>query len=120
MTLSIEENFFTETDTFGSENGLAIAATFLPGKGIPVDPEKGELVFYSFSWDNDTTSGSIEKEIPSHSCTDEEFGFNRTENSRFYPMTGSIKNRIEMHRADWQCISREKTKVSGTYDSDLM
>ena len=73
MTLSIEENFFTDTDTFGSENGLTIAAAFLSAKGTPVDPEKGELVFYSASW---SANNYKETEIPSHSCTDEEFGFN--------------------------------------------
>ena len=120
MTLSIEENFFTDTDSFGSDDGLAVAAIFLPRPGIPIDPERGELVFYSFSWDSFETSGSLKDEIPSHSCTDEEFGFNKTENSRFYPMNGPIKERIEMHKGDWKCIPREQTKVLGTYDSDNM
>ena len=75
MTLSIEENFFTDTDTFGSENGLAIAATFYSAQGIPVEIEKGELVFYSVSW---STSDYKETKIPSHRCTDEEFGFKKT------------------------------------------
>ena len=31
MTLSIEENFFAETDVFGSEDGFAISAGLYAG-----------------------------------------------------------------------------------------
>ena len=59
MTLSIEESFFTDSDTFGSENGLVVAALFLPAAGVPSDTERGELDFVSFSWDPQATSGAL-------------------------------------------------------------
>ena len=47
MTLSIEEQFFTEYDVFGSDDGLMIAAVALDETYMNIiDPEKGELVFY--------------------------------------------------------------------------
>lgn len=35
-------------------------------------------------------------------------------------MKSFIKTRFEALRADWRCIPRENTKVSGPYNSDLM
>ena len=47
MTLSIEEQFFTDEDVFGSDDGLMIAAVALTENYMDIiDPEKGELVFY--------------------------------------------------------------------------
>ena len=47
MTLSVEENFFTDDDNFGPEEGFMIAAVALESDWYTqIDPEKGQLIFY--------------------------------------------------------------------------
>ena len=50
MTLSVEENFYTEQDVFDSSNGFALAVGFADHYDNPIDPERGELAFYRHDW----------------------------------------------------------------------
>lgn len=84
MTLSVEENFFTEDDIFGPDLGFMIAAGALESDWYTqINPTKGELIFYQIKWGYDDADVYYEQRdiIPSHRCTDEELGLVRTDNS---------------------------------------
>ena len=41
--MTIEENFYAEDHIFGTEQGLALAVTFIDARGNPLDTRYGEL-----------------------------------------------------------------------------
>jgi len=83
ITFSVEENFFTGADGFDSSNGFALAVGFVSSEDNPMDPEKGELAFYRNEWSLTEDGAYVEtyEKIPSHICTDADFGYDGGETS---------------------------------------
>ena len=71
---------FTEDDIFTYDNGFNIAVAFTSfnnNEEWELDPAYGTLVFNSLEWGiyPEGTIYSELKELPSHPCTNREFGF---------------------------------------------
>ena len=83
MTLSVEENFFTEDDIFGPDDGFMMAAAAVERDFYtPIDPKFGKLVFYHVHWGYDGGEDfRIREKILTHKCSDEELGLVRSEYS---------------------------------------
>ena len=103
ITFSVEENFFTGEDGFDANDGFALAVGFVDSDDNPMNPEKGELAFYRNEW-GFNANGKFEEtyeKIPSHICTDADFGLDGGETSLFFPITGTVKELVDGYRKNW-------------------
>ena len=119
--MSQNENFFKDTDTFSSDQGLAIAAAYMNSEDIAetLDPKKGELTFYLNEWGYDEQGEFFEtyEKVPHRKCTDEDLGLDGGKNAQFFPMSTKIKQQVEEIKHLYQCIDSDLTLIRGSYDS---
>ena len=119
ITFSSRESLYSQTAIFDSQkNGFAIAAAFADYDGNMLDPEQGELAFYSNEWGFDEKGSYFESynKIPSRPCTDQDLGWDGGNNSQFYPMSETVKKTVGFYRDHYLCIDSDMTEVSGNYD----
>ena len=120
LILSQEENFYRETDVFSASQGLAIAIAFIDANGDPIDERYGELAFYRNTWGFDDNGKYVESynKIPSHTCTDQEFGLDNGDNPSFFSMSDLQSQEIKSYRAYYQCIDKQDSELNGNFNSD--
>ena len=80
-----------------------MAVGFTDADDNPMDPERGELAFYRNEWGLNEDGGFVEtyEKIPSHICTDADFGLDGVKTSHFFPITGSVKDLVDGYRNNW-------------------
>ena len=87
------EGAFDFNYKFDATQGLFVAAAlteYNSNTEIIEEPEKyGELVLGQYGWGNDDALESSSNNIDFHYCSDEELGFERTDNTLLYPVKES-------------------------------
>ena len=87
------EGAFDFNYKFDATQGLFVAAAlteYNSNTEIIEEPEKyGELVLGHYGWGNDDEIASSANNVDFHYCSDEELGFERTDNTLLYPIKES-------------------------------
>ena len=98
--MSLNENFFEDTETFNATQGLAIAAAYVDEEETMLNPEKGELAFYYNEWGYDEQGEIFDRfeKIPHRQCTDEDLGLHGGKNAQFFPMSEKVKLVVEPYK----------------------
>ena len=89
---ALDENVIDFNQKFTVEDGLFIAAAISEYDSNPEVIEEaryGELILEHYGWGNSDDLGVASTPLTYHSCTDEELGFNRTENTKIFPIRES-------------------------------
>ena len=82
-----DEKSIGYNDKFTSEDGLYVAAAltdFNTTKEIQVEEKYGELIFAHYGWGYDYFEYTINQEIHSHYCSDEEIGLKEDPDALVY------------------------------------
>ena len=83
-----KELVYSDQDKFTYQNGLNVAVAFTEfnnNREWELDPSYGTLVFNSYEWGirPDGEVFTERKRLPSHVCTQDEFGFEREKEARY-------------------------------------
>ena len=78
MSASVTEDFFGETDSFGHDEGFALAAALFSNENFAedLDPAMGRIFFKVEEWgfDENEEFYELSMELESHLCTERELG----------------------------------------------
>jgi len=81
---ALVEGAYDYSDKFNADNGFFVAAALTiydSNTTVVEEPRYGELIIEHYGWGYENLIGSQSLELNYHACTDEELGFNRTENT---------------------------------------
>ena len=120
ITTSVQDNHFTESDTFSGRQGLniAVALTSFDEDREMVSPEYAKIQFVYDYWDL-TESGDVvysDYIIESHACSEEELGLTG-DNSKFMPIQDTSKNFVNVYKKKFQCIDQDDLEIYGNFST---
>ena len=114
------EGHFTYEDKFDTGAGFFLAAAITEYNSDPNPVEEaqyGELIIEHYGWGYGDGIGSGSRPLNYHTCTDEELGYVRTENTVIYPVYESSQAEVDTYRKKFKCIPNEDLVIWGDYNS---
>lgn len=97
---------------------MAAAITEYNSDPNPVEEAQyGELIIEHYGWGYGDGIGSGSRPLNYHTCTDEELGYVRTENTVIYPVYESSQAEVDTYRKKFKCIPNEDLVIWGDYNS---
>ena len=116
IVAATQENFFSEEETFGADQGLQFAIAFTS----EIPPEIGTFGFSAFEWglDENGNFNASETPIESHICSPEELHLTEeTSNAKLYKPNSNISQVISNYQNNFLCIDNENLTINGDFDS---
>lgn len=117
------ENAVPNDEKFSSDEGFYLAAALTEYNKDPEPTEDrryGQLTFSHYAWNFDSSSDQINGYVPieSHQCSDIELGFNRTDETKLYPVKESMLDEVRSFKKKFKCIDTEDLVIWGDYNSN--
>ena len=116
IVAATQENFFTEEETFGADQGLQFAIAFTS----ELPPEVGTFAFSASEWGLDENGNFNYNEIPieSHTCSREELHLTEdTSNAKLFKPHSNNSQILSDYQENFLCIDNENLTINGDFDS---
>ena len=98
------------SEKFTAEDGFFIAASLTDYDNnleSIEEPKYGELIIEHYGWGYGDGVKSEARALDYHPCSDEELGFNRTENTLLYPVRESSLGEVKTYRKKFKCVNKQ-------------
>mmetsp|Transcript_10769 Transcript_10769/g.13475 ORF Transcript_10769/g.13475 Transcript_10769/m.13475 type:complete len:260 (+) Transcript_10769:65-844(+) len=119
---AFQESHFPDHERFNAENdGFFVAAALTnydSNTEIIEKPEYGELLIEHYGWGNADDGYSYGSHaLNNHYCTDEDLGFERTDQTVIYPIFERSIPEVQIYKKKFKCINKESLTIWGDYNS---